>query len=85
MAIAAILMMFLIPAQVGAARRFISFDYPGAIDTEAASITPGSDIVGRYTINDGMVHGFLRSQGQFSSMTFRALLSRLQPGSIQMA
>jgi len=44
---------------------FSSFDFPGAINTQATGITPSGDIVGRYTGNDGVLHGFLLSSGKF--------------------
>jgi hypothetical protein len=40
-------------------RIFTSFDFPGAIDTQATAITPSGDIVGRYTSADKNLHGFL--------------------------
>lgn len=47
---------------------FSSFDFPGAINTQATGITPSGDIVGRYTSADGVLHGFLLSNGQFHSI-----------------
>ena len=49
---------------------FISFDFPSAIDTEATAITPSGAIAGRYTSPDGMLHGFVLRQGEFSSIDF---------------
>jgi len=48
----------------------ISFDFPGATNTQATAITPSGDIVGRYTGPDGVQHGFLLSAGKFRSITF---------------
>lgn len=47
---------------------FSSFDFPGAINTQATGITPSGDIVGRYTSPDGVLHGFRLSNGQFHSI-----------------
>jgi hypothetical protein len=54
---------------------FTSFDFPGAINTQATAITPSGDIVGRYTSPDGVLHGFLRSSGQFQSIDVPASTS----------
>jgi uncharacterized membrane protein len=48
----------------------ISFDFPGAINTQATAITPSGDIVGRYTDAGGTQHGFLLTGGKFRSITF---------------
>lgn len=48
--------------------RVISFDFPGAINTQATAITPSGDIVGRYTSVNGAQHGFLLSRGKFRSI-----------------
>ena len=48
----------------------ISFDFPGATNTQATGITPSGDIVGRYTSPDGVQHGFLLSGGKFRSINF---------------
>jgi len=48
----------------------ISFDFPGAVNTQATAITPSGDIVGRDTSQDGVQHGFLRSGGKFRSIDF---------------
>jgi len=48
----------------------ISFDFPGAINTQATAITPSGDIAGRYTSADGVQHGFLLSGGKFRSINF---------------
>jgi len=48
----------------------ISFDFPGASNTQATAITPSGDIVGRYTSADGIQHGFLLSGGEFRSINF---------------
>src|SRR5207302_8260735 len=50
--------------------RVISFDFPGASNTQATAITPSGDIVGRFTGTDGIQHGFLVSAGKFKSITF---------------
>jgi hypothetical protein len=57
------------PRFAGAERlRPISFDYPGATNTQATGITPSGDIVGRYTSPDGVLHGFLLTPGNFKSI-----------------
>ena len=48
----------------------VSFDFPGASNTQATAITPSGDIVGRFTGTDGIQHGFLVSAGKFKSITF---------------
>jgi uncharacterized membrane protein len=48
----------------------ISFDFPGAINTQATAITPSGDIVGRYTSADGIQHGFILSRGKFRPINF---------------
>jgi uncharacterized membrane protein len=62
--------MFYVPSSANAGHHFISFDFPGAIDTQATAITPTGEIVGRYTSADGMQHGFLLRAGQFTSIDF---------------
>ena len=57
-------------AQVLGTGNVISFDYPGAINTQATAITPSGDIVGRYLSSDGVQHGFLLSAGRFHSINF---------------
>src|ERR1700736_2566569 len=47
---------------------FTSFDFPGAVNTQATAITPSGDIVGRYFNADGSEHGFLFSEGKFKSI-----------------
>lgn len=59
-----------INAQVLGKGGVISFDFPGAINTQATGITPSGDIVGRYTSPDGVQHGFLLSAGKFRSINF---------------
>jgi len=46
---------------------FKSFDFPGAINTQATAITPSGQIVGRYISPDGLQHGFTLRNGSFSS------------------
>jgi len=53
---------------------FHSFDFPGAINTQATSMTPWGDIVGRYFNPDGSQHGFLWRRGVFSSIDFPGAL-----------
>jgi hypothetical protein len=43
----------------------ISFDFPGATNTQATAITPSGEIVGRYSNSDGVLHGFLLARGRF--------------------
>jgi hypothetical protein len=40
---------------------YTSFDYPGAVFTEATGINPGGVIVGLYTDSAGATHGFIRT------------------------
>lgn len=40
---------------------FASFDFPGAILTDAAGINPGGIIVGVYVDSANVVHGFIRT------------------------
>lgn len=47
---------------------FISFDFPGAVNTQATAITPTGQIVGRYITSDGVQHGFLLNNGKFKSI-----------------
>jgi len=46
----------------------ISFDFPGATDTQATAITPSGDIVGRYFTPDGVRHGFLLHEKRFTTI-----------------
>ena len=52
-----------------------SFDFPGAINTQATAITPSGDIVGRYTSADGVLHGFLLSDDRFTSIDYPSAVS----------
>ena len=47
---------------------FKSFDFPGAINTQATAITPSGLIVGRYNSTDGIQHGFTLQNGLYSSV-----------------
>jgi len=47
---------------------FFSFDFPGAINTQATAINIGGKIVGRYTSTDGLQHGFLLNGTQYKSI-----------------
>ena len=47
---------------------FKSFDFPGAINTQATAITPSGLIVGRYNSPDGVQHGFMLRNGVYSSV-----------------
>jgi hypothetical protein len=58
----------LLLTSIGSAQTFTSFDFPGAINTQATAITPSGDIVGRYNSADGNLHGFLLSGGKFMSI-----------------
>jgi hypothetical protein len=71
--VAYILLSSVAPAQTSAASPnsksgFTSFDFPGAVNTQATAITPSGDIVGRYFNADGSEHGFLLSEGEFKSI-----------------
>lgn len=57
-------------AQVLGQGSLVSFDFPGAVSTQATAISPSGDIVGRYTSADGVQHGFLLSEGEFRSIDF---------------
>lgn len=59
-----------LPAFGTASGQFTSFDFPGAINTQATAVTPSGDIVGRYFSADGRQHGFLKSSGNFTSIDF---------------
>jgi hypothetical protein len=48
----------------------ISFDFPGAANTQATAITPSGEIVGRYNNADGVLHGFLLADGHFTSIDY---------------
>ncbi len=48
----------------------VSFDYPGATNTQATAITPSGAIVGRYNSSDGVLHGFLLARGHFFSIDY---------------
>ena len=45
---------------------FISFDFPGAVSTQANGINPAGNIVGYYADAEGTNHGFLLSKGAFT-------------------
>jgi hypothetical protein len=62
-------------ASAGAQSKLTSFDFPGAINTQATGITPSGNIVGRYTSADGVQHGFLLSDGKFRSIDVPASIS----------
>jgi uncharacterized membrane protein len=47
---------------------FTSFDFPGAVNTQATAISPSGDIVGRYFSANGQQHGFLLTQGKFQTI-----------------
>ena len=65
----AAIMSSVVPAQ-GPHALFHSFDFPGARNTQATSMTLGGDIVGRYYNSDGSHHGFLLQNGTFSTIDF---------------
>lgn len=50
--------------------QFRPINYPGAVLTNAQGISPGGDIVGTYIDTSGNQHGFLLSNGNFSSIDF---------------
>src|SRR5262249_38365274 len=47
---------------------FTTIDFPGAVLTQTFDINAGGDIVGRYNDTAGKSHGFLLSQGSFSTI-----------------
>jgi uncharacterized membrane protein len=54
-----------------AASAHITIDFPGATSTEVNDINADGDVVGRYTLRDGISHGFLRdSAGSFTTIDF---------------
>ena len=63
-----ILVLGLSPVVPAAKSNFISFDFPGSSDTEAAAITPSGEIVGRYISADGVKHGFILRGGVFTTI-----------------
>jgi len=64
------LLDILYSAPASARANLLSFDYPGAINTKGTSINPPGDIVEGYTSADGLLHGFILSNGKFSSIEF---------------
>jgi len=52
------------------AQNFESFDFPGAVNTQATAINSSGEIVGRYYEADGIEHGFLFTHGLFASIDF---------------
>jgi probable HAF family extracellular repeat protein len=48
--------------------KFRQIDYPGSLQTEAFGINDAGDIVGRYLDANGVNHGFLLSDGEFTSI-----------------
>ena len=48
----------------------ISFNFPGATNTQATAITPSGAIVGRYNYADGVLHGFLLARSHFFSIDY---------------
>jgi uncharacterized membrane protein len=58
-----------------AASAHITIDFPGATFTEVNDINADGDVVGRYTLGDGISHGFLRdSAGSFTTIDFPAAI-----------
>jgi hypothetical protein len=53
---------------VAVAQNFKSFDFPGAVNTQATAINSSGEIVGRYYKADGSQHGFLLTHGLFASV-----------------
>src|SRR5215472_10960531 len=49
-------------------QEFQSFDFPGAVETEANAVTPSGDVSGAYFNADGSQHGFVLHKGQFTSI-----------------
>jgi len=57
--------------QCGAfAQTFKSFDFPGAVNTQATAVNPSGEIVGRYFDADGSQHGFVFRHGMFTSIDY---------------
>ena len=52
-----------------------TFDFPGAVETGGTSITSIGEIGGRYITADGVVHGFIWREGQYTSVDFPGALS----------
>jgi hypothetical protein len=49
---------------------YTSFDYPGAIETDAIGVNSAGEIAGQYQDASGVWHGFLLSGGTFTSFDF---------------
>jgi uncharacterized membrane protein len=49
---------------------YTSFNYPGAVFSEAFDVNTDGDIVGVYSDTSGVFHGFLLSGGTYSSVDF---------------
>ena len=60
---------------VGGSFTFATIDFPGGTRTRAAGLNGHGDIVGDYFDSNNVRHGYLLSQGQFTSFD--------PPGSIQ--
>src|ERR1700757_3480234 len=52
------------------AQTFKSFDFPGAVNTQATAINSSGEIVGRYFKADGSQHGFVLRHGMFASIDY---------------
>lgn len=55
---------------VSKAGKFVRFDPPGAVSSQASTIVPSGAVVGAYTDNVGAVHGYVWYQGTFSTTDF---------------
>jgi uncharacterized membrane protein len=60
-------------ASVAIAQSFKSFDFPGAVNTQATAINSSGEIVGRYFKADGSEHGFLFTHGLFTHGLFASI------------
>jgi hypothetical protein len=49
---------------------FTSFDPPGAISSNASAVNPSGEVVGAYTDNAGIGHGYIFDHGTFTTIDF---------------
>jgi probable HAF family extracellular repeat protein len=68
--IASAVLLLASAVHAGPPSQFVSIDYPGALLTNAQGISPGGDIVGTYIDSSGNQHGFLLSNGKFTSLDY---------------
>jgi hypothetical protein len=59
---------------------FTSFDPPGAISSTASTVNPAGAVVGAYTDNAGIGHGYLLDHGTFTTIDFPGAASTFGGG-----